>query len=233
MYVREKQEGHQNSPKWLPDNMNLRHLELYSVMAEHDNTGFHLSYCLLSTATAIDLGKQTKVLTAWAKCPKDKYGMNPKFVHVDKDMAEIRRARDVWNANISLCWWHLQQAVHTHLTNGKLSTTPYNVGCAHAEFPFVTLNFKPKGKADPKEFEGRVHANADNSKQASATTTIAQLSWLWEYKRKQKKISKKEREKGGISQLTRTLSICKIFRKSPENVLIVIPLFHHTFDGEK
>ena len=176
MYVREKQEGHRNSPKLLPDNTNSRHLELYSVMAEHDNAGFPLSYCLLSTATAIDLGKQTKALTARAKCLKDKYGVNPKFVHVDKDMAEIGMARVVWNAKISLCWWHLRRAVRTRLANGKLSTTPYNVARARAEFPFIDLNFKPKGKADPKEFEGRAHANADNSEQASATTTTAASS---------------------------------------------------------
>ena len=37
------------------DNMNLKHLEQYSVMAEHDNAGFPLSYCLLSTATSVDI----------------------------------------------------------------------------------------------------------------------------------------------------------------------------------
>ena len=156
--------------------MNSRHLELYSVMAEHDNTGFPLSYCLLSTVTTIDLGKQTKALTAWAKCLKDKYGVNPKFVHVDKDMVEIGMVRVVWNAKISLCWWHLRRAVCTWLTNGKLSTTPYNVARARAEFLFIDFNFKPKGKADPKEFEGRAHANANNNEQASATTTTAASS---------------------------------------------------------
>ena len=57
-------------------------------MGEHDNTGFPLTYCLLSTATAIDQGKHTKALSAWAKCLRDKYGIEPKFIHVDKDMAE-------------------------------------------------------------------------------------------------------------------------------------------------
>ncbi|KIK05393.1 hypothetical protein K443DRAFT_3879 [Laccaria amethystina LaAM-08-1] len=141
-------------------NTNSRHLELYSVMAEHDNAGFPLSYCLLSTATAIDLGKRTKALMSWTRCLKDKYGVNPKFVHVDKDMAEIAMAKVVWDAKISLCWWHLQRAVRTRLANGKLSTTPYNVA----------------RKADPNEFEGGAHADADSSKQASATTTTAASS---------------------------------------------------------
>jgi len=32
-----------------------------------------------------------------------------------------------------------------------------------------------------------------------SSSTLAQFSWLWEYKRKLRKIPKKEREKGGIS----------------------------------
>ncbi|PPR07898.1 hypothetical protein CVT24_002829 [Panaeolus cyanescens] len=43
-------------------NTNSQHLELYSIMAEHDNAGFPLSYCLLTTATAIELGKRKRAL---------------------------------------------------------------------------------------------------------------------------------------------------------------------------
>ena len=50
------------------DNTNSSNLELYSVLAEHDNAGFPLSYCLLSTATALDVGKRKKALVAWAEC---------------------------------------------------------------------------------------------------------------------------------------------------------------------
>ena len=89
------------------DNTNSRHLELYSIMAEYDNAGFPLSYCLMSTATAVDQGKWTKALTAWTKCVKEKYGLNPEFVHVDKDMAEIGMVKVVWKAKIALCWWYL------------------------------------------------------------------------------------------------------------------------------
>jgi len=58
-------------------------------MGEHDNAGFPLSYCLLSTATAIDQGKQTKALSAWSQCVRDKYGLYLVFIHTDKDMGEI------------------------------------------------------------------------------------------------------------------------------------------------
>jgi len=58
---------------------------------------------------------------------------------------------------------------------------------------------------------------------------------LWEYKRKQRKIPKKEREKEKKEGFPSTmiLSICKKFRKLPQNILIVIPLLHNTSDGEK
>jgi len=61
---------------------------------------------------------------------------------------------------------------------------------------------------------------------------------LWEYKRKLRKIPKKEREKEkkeGFPKLISTiiLSIGKIFRKIPQNILIVVPPLHNTSDGEK
>lgn len=71
------------------DNTNSRHLELYTVLGEYDNAGFPLSYCLLSTVAATEIGKRTKALTAWGTALREKYGIIPQIVHVDKDMAEI------------------------------------------------------------------------------------------------------------------------------------------------
>ena len=65
-------------------------------MGEHDNAGFPLSYCLLSTATSLEIGKRKKALGAWAEHLHDKYGINATFTHTDKDMAEIRMLHDVW-----------------------------------------------------------------------------------------------------------------------------------------
>ena len=139
-------------------------------MAEHDNAGFPLSYCLLSTATAINDGKRTKALEAWALCLKKAYGIEPVFVHVDKDMAEIGMVKKVWNAKISLCWWHLRRAIRTRLANGKLSTTRYNAERAQAEFAFIDPTFGPIGRPDPKEYEGGTHddVNDDNIPQPKA-----------------------------------------------------------------
>jgi len=123
-------------------------------MGEYDNAGFPLSYCLLSTATAIEIGKRTKALTAWATCLRDKYGVSPVFAHVDKDMAEISMLREVWKAKIQLCWWHLRKAVRERLAKSKLTTTPYDPQCAHTEFPFIDVAFVPPGCSDAAEHEG-------------------------------------------------------------------------------
>ncbi|KAJ7143889.1 hypothetical protein C8R44DRAFT_141341 [Mycena epipterygia] len=137
-------------------NTNGKNLELYSIMGEHDNAGFPLSYCLLSTTSSIDQGKRTKALTAWAKCLRDTYGIIARFAHVDKDMAEIGMLKGVWNPKISLCWWHLRRAVRTRLAKAKLATTPYDPGPAHAEFSFIDPAFVPQGQVDMEDYEGGV-----------------------------------------------------------------------------
>lgn len=126
-------------------------------MGEYDNAGFPLAYCLLSTATTINQGKRTKALTAWACCLRDKYGVDPVFIHTDKDMAEIGCAEAVWGAKINLCWWHLRRAVKTRLAKTKLSTTPYNIERAMAEYTFISADFLPRGtRVDTEDYEGGV-----------------------------------------------------------------------------
>ncbi|KAJ3751557.1 hypothetical protein DFH05DRAFT_1570663 [Lentinula detonsa] len=107
-------------------NTNSRHLELYTIMFEYDNAGFPASYCLLTTATAVEPGKRTCALRLWMDAVKTKYNVHPRYVHLDKDMAEIGASKAVWEAKISLCWWHLRRAVRTRLSSAKLGTTPYD-----------------------------------------------------------------------------------------------------------
>jgi hypothetical protein len=111
--------------------------------------------------TSIDQAKRTQALTAWAKCGRNTYGIIAQFTHVNKDMAEIGMLREVWNAKISLCWWHLRQAVRTRLASRKLSTTPYDPGCAHAQFSFINIAFVPASQADGEEYEASF-SPADN-----------------------------------------------------------------------
>ena len=144
------------------DSTNSKNLELYSVMAEHDNAGFPLSYCLLSTATALHIHKRRNALNAWAKHLREKYGVIPKFAHTDKDMAEIGMIRDTWELKLQLCWWHMKDAIKKRLAKAKLSTSPYNAECAHGEFSFINESFRPPGKADPGEHEGGERDDAES-----------------------------------------------------------------------
>ncbi|THV07112.1 hypothetical protein K435DRAFT_825684 [Dendrothele bispora CBS 962.96] len=131
---------------------NSAHLELYCVMAEDDNAGFPLSYCLLSTATSIEQRKRTKALCRWVRKLRDQWDVHPEFVHIDKDMAEIGMVRKVWpHAKIQLCWWHLRRAVRERLAKTKLSTTPYNPIRARLEFSFIDVDFQPPGAPDTNE----------------------------------------------------------------------------------
>jgi hypothetical protein len=134
--------------------MNATDLELYAVMGEHDNVGIPLAYCLFSTATSITPGKRKIALTSFFGSLRDKYNVHPRFVHTDKDIAEIKGAQAVWTgAKHQLCWWHLKKAVKARLEKSKLSTSVYHPHLAKAEFDFIDINFIPSGKADPLETE--------------------------------------------------------------------------------
>ena len=138
------------------DNTNSRHLELYTVLGEYDNVGFPLSYCLLTTATSVEDKKRTKALEAWAAALRDEYGIVPRFVHTDKDMAEIGASRRVWpEAKHQLCWWHQREALRRRL-KGNLPTSAYNPQRAAHEHAFIDTTFKPYGRVDPKDCEGGV-----------------------------------------------------------------------------
>lgn len=141
---------------YILDNTNSKHLELYTILGKYDNISFPLSYCLLTTASSVEVGKCTQALEAWATVLHDKYGINPRFVHTDKDMAEIGASRCVWPyAKHQLCWWHQREAVRRQL-KGNLPTSIYNPWRAKQEYSFINLNFQPYGRADPNDIEGNI-----------------------------------------------------------------------------
>ncbi|SRR6266702_7186744 len=44
------------------------------------------------------------------------YSIVPRFVHTDKDMAEIGASRHIWpKAKHQLCWWHQREALQRRL----------------------------------------------------------------------------------------------------------------------
>jgi hypothetical protein len=120
-----------------------------------------MTYCLLSTATAIDIGKRKKSIIAWSRCLRDQYGVNPEFIHTDKDMGEIGAVKDVWEAKINLCWWHLRRAVRMRLAKTKLATSPYNLSRAMAEYSFIKPDFIPaETRVDINDYEGGIPDDA-------------------------------------------------------------------------
>ncbi|KZS92320.1 hypothetical protein SISNIDRAFT_466734 [Sistotremastrum niveocremeum HHB9708] len=134
---------------------NALNLELYSTLGEHDNAGFPLSYCFVSTASSIAPRKRLNALHSCFAALKAKYGLSPQFVHTDKDTTEIGAAKKLWpTLKHSICLWHLKRAVRERLAKNKLSTTPYDPRSAHSEFTFVNVDFVPITRADPTEFEG-------------------------------------------------------------------------------
>jgi hypothetical protein len=153
----------------ITDNMNSKNLELYSIIGEYDNAGFPLSYCLLSTVSAIEPGKQRKALIKWAKCMCNMYSVRPRFTHADKDMAEINMLWNIWDVKIQLCWWHLQDAIHKQLGKSKVSTTSYNVIYPQMEFQFIDPKFIPPGHPDINEYEGSM---PDDIHQQSALSQL-------------------------------------------------------------
>ena len=128
---------------------------------------------MLSTASAIDDGKRMKALEAWALILRDKYAVVPRFVHTDKDMAEIGMSRRVWmGAKHQLCWWHQREAVKKRL-KGNLPTSVYNSQRATCEYPFIDPNFKSHGRADPKDNEGCVPGEIHETETQNEASTVS------------------------------------------------------------
>ena len=154
------------------DDTNSSHLELYTVLVENDNSGFPVSYCFLSTAASTCPDKRKQSLHLWFSELRDQYKLNPKFMHVDKDMAEIGAILFTWVLiKIQLCWWHLREAIKRRLKKKALGTTPYDPHQVRKEFPWIDVSFVPRGKADPQDIEGGIVTLPDEEQPAPTYTT--------------------------------------------------------------
>ena len=124
------------------------------MMAEYDNTGIPLAYCLLSMVDSITPGKRKTALESFFRSLRDKYTVHPKFVHTDKDIAKIKGAKAVWvSAKHQLCWWHVKKAVSARLKESHLGTSPYHIDVAHTEFSFIDLSFIPMTRPNDQDTE--------------------------------------------------------------------------------
>jgi hypothetical protein len=141
-------------------------LELYVLMAEHDNAGLPIAYLFLSTATSIEPLKRTRALKSFLDIIKNNYHTYPEFIHTDKDLAEVHASRDIWpSAKSQLCHWHVNRAVSDRIKKRKLATTPYNATRANNLFPFIDTSFVPRVRADPLDHEGSFEYDAPESTQ--------------------------------------------------------------------
>jgi hypothetical protein len=149
------------------DNTNSAKLELYSVIGEVDNAGFPLAYCFLSTATSISAGKRTRALKSFLQSLQKAYDIQPQFAHVDKDFAEISALRQVWpDATVTICWWHLRDALRKRTSSNLLSTSKYNPVDACTEFSFIDKTFGPPPgtKSNPQDNEEQGYSDdTDNT----------------------------------------------------------------------
>ncbi|TFK70349.1 hypothetical protein BDN72DRAFT_870317 [Pluteus cervinus] len=134
--------------EWTQYNTNSKHLELYSIMAEYNNAGFPLTYCLLSTATATDPRKRIIALMCSGSV------QHKPNLHARRQGRDWMSKGHLEASKISLCWWHLRR---TRLAKAKLSTTPYEAQRVHAKFNFIDTKFVPPStKVDIEDYEGGI-----------------------------------------------------------------------------
>ncbi|CAG8647783.1 19529_t:CDS:1, partial [Gigaspora rosea] len=126
-------------------NTNKMNLELYLVLAEVDRMGFPLAYLLLTTATTINNGACTKIITYFFD-KLHNLEINLAFVMTDKDSAQILVTKTIWpETHIQFCFWHLKRAIKRQLGLKKMpKTTRYSATLTNAEFSFVDINFYPE-----------------------------------------------------------------------------------------
>jgi hypothetical protein len=137
------------------DRTNQQNLELYGLMAEQDNSGIPVAYMLLSTASSIVPEKRIKALTSFLHCICETYRIQPRFVHTDKDMAEIKAVKATWaTAKHQLCWWHVRRAIRQRLALVKMETSAYNPETANRVFGFIDKTWYPSSQPDPADNEG-------------------------------------------------------------------------------
>lgn len=146
-------------------------------MAEQDNSGVPIAYMLLSTASSIVAEKRILALTSFLQCIRDRYKLQPRFVHTDKDTAEIKAAKIIWpDAKHQLCWWHVRRAIRQRLAMAKLETSTYNPQRANKVFDFIDVSWLPTGQADPKDDEGDMAEDDVDSIRIENTNALPKIT---------------------------------------------------------
>ena len=106
--------------------------DLFAVLAEVEDTGVPLAYCLVdlpqdnksaSGKAHADPGAITNIIQQFLERLKA-FGFDPKCFAIDKDQAEISAVTAVWpDAKVQLCYWHVKRAVSMKLKSSKSTKT--------------------------------------------------------------------------------------------------------------
>ncbi|ODV90747.1 hypothetical protein CANCADRAFT_110365 [Tortispora caseinolytica NRRL Y-17796] len=124
---------------------------LYGVLAALDGAVYPICYFCLSKKTD---QKTSKPITAHTigmalhlLSPK---GVNPSFVHIDKDRATIRAVSQIWGSEkIRVCAWHALRAVRTRGIENTSSINGYRYADARAVLPDIQPCFASAAKNLP------------------------------------------------------------------------------------
>ncbi|OQR85798.1 hypothetical protein ACHHYP_11352, partial [Achlya hypogyna] len=84
----------------------------------------------------------------WFAALKDKYYLDPKWVHLDKCASEIGAVKAMWGDGVKLllCLWHLDQAIKRRIGDASL---PRIDGSAHEIFARAKMEFVPTSVRTP------------------------------------------------------------------------------------
>lgn len=100
---------------------NSEGMDLYTLMGVVDGTGISLAYMLIGRiGPATQASPHTVFLEQFLCTVRDSFDINPDFVHIDKDLAEVAAIQTTWQyASIQLCLWHCLRAIDRRLDNQK------------------------------------------------------------------------------------------------------------------
>ena len=119
--------------------------ELFVLLGEARGSGLVLGWCFLQPKSKEPkLGSKESVLATWFQHFRDKWNINARVTHSDKDCSKINALTGIFpDAKHQLCYWHVLRAVRKCLSVLCRQPAPYNVTQATGEFRFVSPTFLP------------------------------------------------------------------------------------------
>lgn len=118
-------------------------------MGETYGKGLPLGYLLIQSDGTGPAGAKERLIEQFLRYIKEKWNIQARFTHSDKDPSEINAMGSVHpDAKHQLCFWHSVKAVKTRLSILRRTPGYYDVEGAHSEFTWVDKDFVPIGQAN-------------------------------------------------------------------------------------